>query len=79
MATTYLACDGTITSGNGSNSQAKSCSTGWQSYTPPEPETTQTLELSGELITLEQGRELFSALAALFVVIAVYRGLCRIF
>lgn len=73
----YYSCTGSVTSGNGSNSQALTCSTGWQTYTPPEQQT-NTLEFTGQLVTLEQGRELFTALALLFITIAVFRALSRI-
>lgn len=70
----YYSCTGSVTQGNDSNSQALTCSTGWQTYTPQE---STTLELTGQLVTLEQGRELFLALALLFITIGVYRALSR--
>lgn len=73
----YYSCTGSVTAGNGANSQALTCSTGWQTYTPPQQQT-NTLEFTGQLVTLEQGRELFLALAMLFTVIAIYRALGRI-
>lgn len=70
----YYSCTGTVTQGNGASSQALTCSTGWQSVSS----VPQTIEFTGNLITLEQGRELFAALALLFITIAVYRALSRI-
>lgn len=69
MAITYYRCDGTISLvGNGVN-QGSKCSTGWVTVDEPIYST----------ITVEQGRELFVALAALVVTIAIYRALARIF
>lgn len=70
---TYYTCDGSVTTvGNGTN-QGLKCSTGWQTSAQ------QTLELTGEFITLDQSRELFTALIGLLVTVAVYRALARIF
>lgn len=67
--TIYYRCDGTVsTVGNGAN-QGSKCSTGWVQVDEPIYTT----------ITVDQGRELFLALAALMVTIAVYRALGRIF
>lgn len=76
--TSYYSCDGSVTTvGNGANTGLK-CSTVWQTYTPPTTQT-NTLELTGEFVTLDQSRELFTALMVLLVTIAVYRALARIF
>lgn len=75
---TYYSCDGSVsTVGTGTDTGLK-CSTGWQTYTPPTTQT-NTLELSGEFVTLDQSRELFTALIGLLVTVAVYRALARIF
>lgn len=67
--TTYYVCSGVVSIvGNGANEGLK-CSTGW----------TQAVEPVFSTITVEQGRELFLALAALVVTIAIYRALARIF
>lgn len=72
----YYSCDGSVSVvGNGAN-QGLKCSTGWQTYTPPATQT-NTLELTGQFVTLEQGRELMAALFLLFAVIAIYRALGR--
>jgi len=63
--TTYYRCDGNV---NTSSNNRLQCSTGWLQVDEPVYST----------ISLEQGRELFVAFAALFVVIAVYRALGRI-
>lgn len=76
MATSYYSCDGSVTTVGSGVNQGLQCSTGWQTYTPPETQT-NTLELTGEFVTLEQGRELMAVLFLLFAVIAVYRGLGR--
>lgn len=73
MATVYYVCDGVVsTVGKGTN-QGLKCSTGWNQT----QQQTNILELTGDFITLEQGRELFLALAMLFTVIAIYRALGR--
>lgn len=70
----YYSCDGVVSVvGNGKN-QGLKCSTGWSSVSS----VPQTIEFSGDLITLEQGRELLSVLALLVVTIAVFRALGRI-
>lgn len=70
---TYYSCEGSVTTvGTGTNTGLK-CSTGWQTSAQ------QTLELTGEFITLDQSRELFTALIGLLVTVAVYRALARIF
>lgn len=66
MATSYYACDGTVTSS--SNNRLR-CSTGWQSYTPPDTPTAQTVELSGELLT---AADTSSLLAAVMVLVALW-------
>lgn len=63
--TAYYRCDGTIQTSSNNRLQ---CSSGWVLVDEPIYST----------ITVEQGRELFLAFAALFVVIAVYRALGRI-
>lgn len=72
MATLYYSCDGSVTAGNGNNSQALSCSTGWQSYTPLTTEP-QTLELSGELLTASDASSLIVAVVLLVALWATFK------
>lgn len=68
MAALYYRCDGSVSVVGNGNNQGLKCSTGWLQVDEPVYST----------ITIEQGRELFLAFAALFVTIAVYRALSRI-
>lgn len=72
MATLYYSCDGSVTAGNGNNSQALSCSTGWQTYTPPINEP-QTVELSGELLTAADASALLAAVMVLVALWATFK------
>jgi|GEM_PF-2878712 len=72
MATLYYSCDGSVTAGNGNNSQALSCSTGWQTYTPPTNEP-QTFELSGELLTAADASALLAAVMVLVALWATFK------
>lgn len=74
MATTYYACTGTVTQGNGANSGALSCSTGWQSYIPQQ----QNVEITGQLISYEQASSLISVLLTVAAVYAVFKILFRL-
>lgn len=67
--TVYYRCDGVVSIVGNGNNQGLKCSTGWVQVDEPVYTT----------ITVEQGRELFVALAALVVTIAIYRALARIF
>ena len=70
MATSYYACDGSVSVvGNGTN-QGLKCSTGWQSYTPPAP---QNDELSGELLTAANTSQLLAAVMLLVALWAVFK------
>lgn len=73
MSTSYYSCTGTVATGNGDNSQALSCSTGWQTYTPPVT-SSSTMTVSGELLTASDTLQLFGAvlfLVALWKVILI--------
>lgn len=70
---TYYSCDGTVTNIAGDIR----CSTGWQTYTPPESQAA-TLELTGQFVTYEQGQELMSGLILLFMTILVFKKLANI-
>lgn len=69
MATSYYACDGTVTNIAG----GIRCSTGWQTYTPPVT-SSSTMTVSGELLTASDTLQLFGAvlfLVALWKVILI--------
>ncbi len=67
--TIYYRCEGVVSVvGNGNNPGSK-CSTGWIQVDDPVYTT----------ITVAQGEQLFVAFAGLFVTIAVFRALARIF
>lgn len=69
---TYYTCTGTVTQGNGANSQALTCSTGWQTV------PSQSIEITGQLISYEQATGLISALLTLAAVYAVFKILFRV-
>lgn len=66
MATSYYACDGTVTNIAG----GIHCSTGWQTYTPP---VTQNVELSGELLTAADTSALLAAVMVLVALWATFK------
>ncbi len=72
MATVYYSCNGSVTAGNGSNSQALTCSTGWQTYTPPTNQP-QTVEFSGELLTAADTSLLIAAVMVLVALWATFK------
>ncbi|MBL0230428.1 MAG: hypothetical protein IPP76_06385 [Moraxellaceae bacterium] len=72
MATVYYSCDGSVTAGNVSNSQALTCSTGWQTYTPPTNQPLQA-ELSGELLTAADTSSLIAAVMVLVALWAAFK------
>lgn len=72
MATSYYSCSGTVTTGNGNDSQALSCSTGWQTYTPPANQLLQA-ELSGEFLTAADTSALLAAVMLLVALWATFK------
>lgn len=72
MATVYYSCNGSVTADNGNNSQALTCSTGWQSYTPPTNQP-QTVEFSGELLTAADTSSLIAAVMVLVALWAAFK------
>ena len=74
---TYYSCDGSVSVVGNGNNQGLKCSTGWQTYTPPTTQT-NTLELTGQFITYEQGQALMSGLILLFMTILVFKKLATI-
>lgn len=72
MATSYYSCTGTVTIDNSNNSQALSCSTGWQTYTPPTNQSLQA-ELSGELLTAADTTALLAAIMILVALWATFK------
>lgn len=70
MSTSYYSCTGTVATVNSDNSQALSCSTGWQTYTPP---STQTVEFSGELLTASDTTALLVAIMSLVALWATFK------
>lgn len=69
----YYSCDGTVTNIAG----GIRCSTGWQTYTPSEPQAA-TLELTGEFVTYEQGQAFMSGFILLIMTILLYKKLSEI-
>lgn len=72
MSTSYYSCTGTVTTGNGDNSQALSCSTGWQTYTPSTNQP-QTVEFSGELLAAGDTSALLAAVMVLVALWATFK------
>ena len=70
MATSYYSCDGTVTSS--SNNRLR-CDTGWQTYTPPETPTAQTVAFSGELLTASDTSALLAAVMLLVALWATFK------
>jgi len=65
MATSYYACDGTVTTLAG----GLRCSTTWQTYTPPTT-SNSTMTVSGELLTASDTIQLFGAV---FLLVALWK------
>lgn len=66
MAISYYACDGTVTTQAG----RLSCSTTWQTYTPPTTTSNSTMTVSGELLTASDTLQLFGAV---FLLVALWK------